>query len=301
MLLAKKRGTSVIGKVATGTVTDINEQAYYVQIAGQTYALPKVEVTQEETPALGSQVAGFIYENKQKKRMMTQFWPVAGPDQYGWGKVTQTRRDLGVFVDIGLPDKDVVISEDDLPFEASRWPRPDDQLLVRLETDLKDRIWAKLADEKIFEQLSQNFPDNLNNKNIAGTVYSSRPIGAFVITDEYYLAFVHSSQSYQPLRLGEHITGRVIGASKYGRLNLSVLPRSYEEIDDDAQMLLVSLQREATKTLPFSDASSPEEIKAHFGISKGAFKRAIGHLLKANLIVEDKAAGTISLLEQGEE
>ncbi|MCI1289980.1 MAG: S1-like domain-containing RNA-binding protein [Lactobacillus sp.] len=291
----------MIGKVATGTVTDINEQAYFVQIAGQTYALPKVEVTQEEAPQLGSRVAGFIYENKQKKRVMTQFWPVAGPDEYGWGKVTQTRRDLGAFVDIGLPDKDVVISEDDLPADANRWPRPGDQVLVRLETDFKERIWAKLADENIFEQLAQTFPDNLNNRNLHGTVYSSRPIGAFVITDDYYLAFVHSSQSYRPLRLGEQISARVIGTSQYGRLNLSVLPRSYEEIDDDAQMLLVSLQREATKTLPFSDASSPEEIKEHFGISKGAFKRAIGHLLKAHLISEDKEDGTISLLKQGED
>lgn len=291
----------MIGKVATGTVTDVNEEAYYVQIAGQTYALPKVEVTQEETPQLGSQVAGFIYENKQKKLVMTQFWPVAGPDTYGWGKVTQSRRDLGVFVDIGLPDKDVVVSEDDLPAGANRWPRPGDQLLVRLETDPKNRIWAKLADEKIFEQLAQTFPSNLNNRNLQGTVYSSRPIGAFVITDEYYLAFVHSSQSYRPLRLGEQISARVIGTSQYGRLNLSVLPRSYEEIGDDAQMLLVSLQREATKTLPFSDASSPAEIKVHFGISKGAFKRAIGHLLKANLITEDKQAGTISLLKPGED
>ncbi len=34
---------------------------------------------------------------------------------YGFGTVTGTRRDLGVFVDVGLPDKDVVISLDELP------------------------------------------------------------------------------------------------------------------------------------------------------------------------------------------
>lgn len=291
----------MLGKVATGTVTEINQNAYYVQIAGLTYALPKVELTQEKPPKLGDQVQGFVYENQHRKLVMTQFWPAAGPDQYGWGTVTQVRHDLGVFVDIGLPDKDVVVSEDDLPSESNRWPHPHDRLLIRLETDAKNRIWGKLASESIFEQLSQAYPSDLNNHNLKATVYSSRPIGAFALTDDYYLAFIHSSQSYRPLRLGEVVKARVIGNSKYGRLNLSVLPRSYEEIGDDAQMLLVSLRREADQTLPFSDASSPAEIKAHFGISKSAFKRALGHLLKANLIKEDKAAGTISLREQGED
>ena len=46
---------------------------------------------------------------------MTQFYPFAQKDQYGWATVTEVRRDLGVFLDIGLNDKDVVVSLDDLP------------------------------------------------------------------------------------------------------------------------------------------------------------------------------------------
>ena len=65
-------------------------------------------------------------------------------------------------------------------------------------------------------------------------------------------------------------------------------------------MILVSLRREATKTLPFYDKSDAQEIKNHFGISKSAFKRALGHLLKNKLITEDKDAGTISLVEKDE-
>ena len=157
-----------------------------------------------------------------------------------------------------------------------------------------------MADENIFEQLAANFPANLENKNLMGTVYKTYEIGAFLITDQYYLAFVHNSETFRPLRLGEKVKGRVIGVSQYGRLNMSVLPRAYEEIDDDAQMILMSLRREATKTLPFYDKSDAEEIKQHFGISKSAFKRALGHLLKADLITEDKDAGTISLKEEKE-
>ncbi|MDF7682623.1 S1-like domain-containing RNA-binding protein [Lactobacillus sp. ESL0679] len=286
----------MLGTIETGKVIDQNEDAYYVQIDGITYELKRKEITQEEKPQIGDEIRGFLYDDKQHNREMTQFLPFAQQDQYGWGKVTEVKYNLGVFIDIGLPDKDVVLSVDDLPFNKDRWPRKDDQLLVHLITDEKDRIWAKLADENIFEQLSAHFPNDMENKNIFGTVYASRDLGAFVITKEYYLGFVHSSQMARPLRLGEQFKGRVVGISQYGRLNLSSLPRAFEEIDDDAQMVLMSLRRMNTKTLPFYDKSDAQEIKNYFGISKSAFKRALGHLLKGKYITEDKVSGTISLV-----
>ncbi len=291
----------MLGTIAKGKIIDENDNAYYVQIDGVTYELKKQELTQDEIPKVGDEIEGFIYDNKSHDREMTQFLPFAQPDQYGWGKVTEVRPGLGVFVDVGLPDKDVVISMDDLPREKERWPRRDDRILVRLETDYKDRIWAKLADENIFDQLAANFPNGMNNENVFGTVYATREIGAFVLTNDYYLGFVHESQMPRPMRLGEQFKGRVIGISQYGRLNLSALPRAFEEIDDDAQMILMSLRRRETKTLPFYDKSDAQEIKRYFGISKSAFKRALGHLLKAGLIEEDKTAGTITLIKDPEE
>lgn len=291
----------MLGTIAKGKIIDQNDEAFYVQVDGLTYELKRKEITQEESPKLGDEIKGFVYDDKQHNREMTQFLPFAQADQYGWGKVTDVKYNLGVFIDIGLPDKDVVLSVDDLPFDKERWPHKDDQLLVHLETDEKDRIWAKLADENIFEQLSAHFPDDMKNKDVFGTVYSSRDIGAFVITREYYLGFVHASQMAWPLRLGEQFKGRVIGISQYGRLNLSSLPRAFEEIDDDAQMILMSLRRKSDKTLPFYDKSDSQEIKSYFGISKSAFKRAVGHLLKAKYISEDKKSGTITLISDPED
>ncbi|MDF7638865.1 S1-like domain-containing RNA-binding protein [Lactobacillus sp. ESL0791] len=291
----------MLGTVEKGKVIDQNEHSYFVQIDGVTYELKKQEITQEEVPQIGAQVEGFIYEDQQHKRELTQFWPFAQQDQYGWGKVTDVKANLGVFVDIGLTNKDIVVSLDDLPFAMEKWPRKDDQLLVRIETDERDRIWAKLADENIFDQLASSFPDDMKNKDTFVTVYASRDIGAFVITKDYYLGFIHESQMARPLRLGEQLKARVVGISQYGRLNLSSLPRAFEEIDDDAQMILMSLRRKQNKTLPFYDKSDAQEIKNYFGVSKSAFKRALGHLLKDKYISEDKIAGTITLVKDPDE
>lgn len=286
----------MLGTIQTGKIIDQNERAFYVQINGISYELKRKEITQEKMPVQGDMVSGFVYDNQEHQREMTQFLPFAQSDQYGWGKVTAVRSGLGVFVDVGLPDKDVVLSVDDLPLEKDRWPRKDDRLLVRLWTDKKERLWAKLATEDIFEQLAANFPDNINNQNVFVTVYASREIGAFVLTSDYYLGFIHKSQMARPLRLGQQLRARVIGISKYGRLNLSSLPRAFEEIDDDAQMILMSLRRKASKSLPFYDKSDASAIKQYFGISKSAFKRAVGHLLKDKYIKEDKEAGIITLI-----
>jgi predicted RNA-binding protein (virulence factor B family) len=55
-------------------------------------------------------------------------------------------------------------------------------------------------------------------------------------------------------------------------------------MDKDAQMILEAIQTNYHKKLSISDKASPEEIKKEFGLSKKAFKRAIGRLLKNNLI-----------------
>jgi predicted RNA-binding protein (virulence factor B family) len=76
---------------------------------------------------------------------------------------------------------------------------------------------------------------------------------------------------------------RVIGVRPDGLLNISLRPRAYEAIGEDAAMLVAALEHQGG-SLPFWDKSSPAEIKSYFGISKGQFKRAVGHLLKNGLI-----------------
>ena len=49
---------------------------------------------------------------------------------------------------------------------------------------------------------------------------------------------------------------------------------------------ILSLLREHHGRMPYSDASSPEIIRERFRISKAAFKRAMGGLLKQGLIEE---------------
>lgn len=75
--------------------------------------------------------------------------------------------------------------------------------------------------------------------------------GSYLITEDFYIGFVHPSERYQEPRLGEVVEARVIGVRPDGVLNMSLKPRSYEMINDDAAMILTMLQRNSDHKLPF--------------------------------------------------
>lgn len=285
----------LLAQIFTALVIDENESHYFLQKNGITLRLSKKEGSHE----IGEAVEGFGYMNQKQEPEMTTMIPTARIGQYAFGTVTGTRRDLGAFVDIGLKDKDVVVSLDELPVMRELWPKKGDQLMIALKVDNKERIWGELADEKIFKAMAKPGTEELKNENISGIVYRLKMIGSFVLTDDFYIAFIHPSERYQEPRLGERVNGRVIGVRPDGTLNISLKPRGYEVISDDAAMILTFLERSADHKIPFTDKSNPEEIMQTFGISKAQFKRAIGNLLKQGKIIQE--AGFTILKEEAQE
>lgn len=270
----------LIASIFKGMIIDENDQAYFVQKNGITFKLDKTEGTH----AVGEMVEGFGYQNQKQEFRMTTNFPQSRKDHYAFGEVTDTRRDLGVFVNIGLPDKDVAVSLDELPIMRELWPKKGDQLMIALKVDEKDRLWGTIADEKYFKALSKPGNEALLNKDISGTAFRLKLAGSYLLTEDHYIAFVHPSERYQEPRLGEKVTGRVIGVRPDGVLNVSLKPRAHEAIGDDAAMILAFLNRAPQNEMAYTDKSTPAEIEQMFGISKGQFKRALGNLMKQRLI-----------------
>ena len=280
----------LLATVISGLVIDENEKYYFVQKEGHTFRVYKEELV----TSIGQMVEGFTYLNQKQQLAMTTKIPKVRQGHYAFSKVTEVRKDLGVFLDIGLPDKEMVLSLDELPTLTNLWPKVGDELLIGLRVDDKARIWATLADEKIFKAMSRKANESMHNQNVQARVYRLKIAGTYVLTQDFYLGFIHPTERYAEPRLGELVDARVIGLREDGVLYLSMKPRSYEAISEDAQMILAYLNQSASKSMPYTDKSSPEEIKQLFGISKGQFKRALGHLMKQNLI--EQVDGKTNLL-----
>lgn len=190
------------------------------------------------------------------------------------------------------------MSLDDLPELKHLWPQPGDRLLMALRVDDKDRIWGQLADDQIYQTISNAPSKRAMNRDVMATVYRLKLNGTHVLTDDYQLGFIHPSERDQEPRLGQRVKARVIGLSSHGSLNLSLKPRAYQAIGEDAAMILTMLKHDLNQRLPYTDKTDPQVIRQVFGISKGQFKRAVGHLLKAGLVEETN--GQLLLLKKEE-
>ncbi len=274
----------LLGSVWHGMVFDENDKSYFVQKNGVTFLLDKTEGERE----IGSMVEGFGYQNQKQQNVFTTTIPTVRKDHKDFAEVIASRKDLGVFVDIGLRDKEIVVSLDELPEMRQLWPKKGDQLLVSLKTDEKDRLWATLAEDVEFLAMSKpGTKEEMHNKDVTGIAYRLKLIGTFFITDEHYIGFIHPSERFEEPRLGERVSGRVIGVRPDGTLNVSLKPRGYEVISSDAQMIITFLERSEEGRIPFSDKSTPDAIKETFAISKAQFKRALGSLMKEKLVKQE--------------
>jgi uncharacterized protein len=240
-----------------------------------------------EELAVGDRVTVFIYHDKQGRITATAKVPEIQIGTYGWAEVVTVKRELGVFVDIGIA-KDVLVSLDDLPNLQHLWPATGDKLFITLKTDKNERLFGKLATEDVMLDFVVEAPlKGVFNTPVKGHVYRLLMVGSFFVSDEGYRCFIHESERNQEPRLGEFVEGRVIDRKDDGSLNVSLLPFKQDKMIDDAEVIYNYLMNRGG-AMPYGDKTMPDDIQFHFGLSKGAFKRALGKLMKEDKVYQEE-------------
>lgn len=265
-----------LGTVQTMTVLRKIDTGYVLEKDGE-QALLHVNETDKEHEE-GQDIDVFLYMDKKGNITATTSFPKVQMDEYGWVEVVESIPRLGVFVDIGVT-KDFLVSSDDLPLYTKVWPKPGDKLFVTLGVDKKGKLLAIPATEGILYREFETAKEDLLNKQVSGRVYHTSKEGSAIITEEYYRGFIHHTERKSEPRLGELVTGRVIEVKGDGTLNVSLRPFKKHGMIEDAETILQHLE-ENGGMIPFGDKSDPEDIRGTFQISKAAFKRALGKLMK---------------------
>ncbi|MFC2947328.1 CvfB family protein [Virgibacillus sediminis] len=230
----------------------------------------------------GNTVDVFLYPDKKGNVIASAKLPHVVIDTYGWAKVVEVLPHLGAFVDIGTT-KEILVSKDDLPLFENVWPQPGDKLFVTLGRDKKGRLLAIPATEGVIAREVELAPEDLINQPVGGTVYHTSREGAAILTDDDYRGFIHYTERKEEPRLGEYVEGRVIEVKADGTLNISLRSLKQHSMGEDAEEIL-SFMKEQGGQMAFTDKSDPEDIRGTFQISKAAFKRAVGRLMKEGKI-----------------
>ena len=233
--------------------------------------LPRRQVP--DGAAVGDTVNVLLYKDSEDRLIATVRESKLVVGKLAFLRVVQVTK-IGAFLDWGL-ERDLF-----LPFkEQTKKPQPGESCLVAMYVDKSERLCATM---RIYEHLCAESPYQKGD-SVTGTVYEIKPLGAFVAVDDRYFGLIPSSEVYQVFVPGETVTGQVMKRRADGKLDLRVRRKAYKQLDTDADAIWQKLEK-AGGFLPFHDRSEPEEIKAMFGLSKAAFKRAAGRLLKEGKI-----------------
>ena len=134
--------------------------------------------------------------------------------------------------------------------------------------------------------------------DVTGRIYEfGHDFGTFVAVDDKYSAMIPAFEDVSNLRLGQVVRARVTHVKEDGKLDLSIREKSYLQMDVDAAKLMELLESYGG-VLPFTEKASPEVIKRETGMTKNAFKRAVGRLYKERHITLDD--GKIRLNTSGQ-
>ena len=234
--------------------------------------LPKNQVPQDLK--IGDDIEVFVYRDSEDRIISTVKKPKITIGPLAVLKVVSTTG-IGAFLDWGL-EKDLL-----LPFKEQEGEvKEGDDCLVALYIDKSDRLCATM---KIYNMLS-NTPPYKKNERVSGIIYSiNMQYGCFVAVDNKYHGLILTKEMYGNFAVGDRVDARVKNVRADGKIELSVRDTAYNEIEGDAQKILDLLEANNGK-LCLNDNSSPEMINAKLSMSKKAFKRAVGRLIKEGAV-----------------
>ena len=225
---------------------------------------------------VGDFIDAFIYRDSNNRLAATLKKPYGEVDEIAYLKVVDVTS-IGGFLDWGL-EKDLFIPMREQVCKIQK----DKYYLVKIYLDKSERLCATM---KIDNDLKTH-PSYKPGEMVQGTVYGYNPrLGAFIAVDNQYYGFAHISEIFNDLRIGDKSSFRVVKIREDGRVDLSTRQVAHRQMGSDAEDILqiLAIRR---GFLPLNDKSEPEEIKKYLSISKNAFKRALGRLLKEKKVIQ---------------
>ena len=234
--------------------------------------LPRKQVP--EGLKAGGEIEVFVYLDSSDRPIATVNKPLITLHEIKRLKVASVSK-IGAFMDWGL-EKDIL-----MPFkEMLGKVREGNEYLVYMYMDKSNRPCVSM---RLYEHLATDSPYNKGDQ-VSGYVYQiSEKLGALVAVDDKYQGLIPKQELHKKVYIGDTLTLRVSEVREDGKLNLSLGQAAYKQIEEDSEMVYEAILS-YDGVLPFTDKVSPEIIEREMGLSKNAFKRAVGRLLKEGRI-----------------
>ncbi len=228
--------------------------------------------------SVGDFVTVFLYQDADSRIVATTEKPKAQVGEFAYLPVTAISK-FGAFVDWGL-SKDVLV-----PLaEQHRQMEVGQSYIVYIYLDQIDgRITASSKIDKFLKEESTDFTPQ---QPVDLIIANSTDLGYKAIINHSHWGVLYNNDVFQRLSFGQHKKGFIKYIRPDGKIDLSL--QGGKETRDKYSKIIVNYLNKENGFAAVHDKSDPQLISDVFGMSKKAFKKAIGGLFKQGVIRIEK-------------
>jgi len=227
----------------------------------------------------GDSIEVFLYLDSEDRPIATTQKPKAEAGEFAYLEVVDNTS-VGAFLDWGL-DKDILVpfAEQHRPMEAGH------SYLVHICVgDLDGRI---IASSKIDRFLDDEKPHDFKPKQMVNLIIANTTeLGFKAIINHSHWGVLYENEVFQRLSFGQTIKGFIKIIRPDGKIDLTL--QGGQETRDKNTNIILRYLKKRNGFAAVHDKSDPKLIADLFGMSKGAFKKAIGGLYKQKIIRIEK-------------
>ena len=277
MHLIEKRDTFVIlmenGKVNKLRIARVEDQGYYlIDDTGEEVLLPAENI--DGSLKEGEEIEVFIY--KDKSLIVSSKLPYVQMEQFENLKVTQVN-ELGALVDWGL-DKDLLV-----PFDEQISEMKEGQSYVVFVFE-DEETGVLRGSQRVDEFVFFDEVDVKRGDEVDLLLHRESELGVNVIVNNLFKGLIFKSDLHKKVKMGDRTKGYVKQVREDGKIDILLEPLGYKESVVSNTQTVLNVLKAHKNFVPLNDKSDPNDIKRILGLSKKAFKRAVGHLYKQKLI-----------------
>lgn len=217
----------------------------------------------------------FIYLDQEERIIATTEHPLVKVGEFACLEVAWVNQ-YGAFLKWGLM-KDLFCPFSEQKAKMEKGSRH----IVHVHID--EESFRIVASAKVEHYLSKEKPDYYRNEAVDLLVWQRTDMGYKVIVDNTFQGLVYSNQIFRPVRIGEHLRGYIGQVRPDGKIDVMLQPAGRQQTHAFADELTDYLIAHGGHC-PYGDKTPPETISEVFGVSKKAFKRAIGDLYRRQII-----------------
>lgn len=223
----------------------------------------------------GEEIEVFLYFDSEDRLIATTEEPYCEVGEFALLEIIEVN-EIGAFLNWGL-QKDLLVPfrEQKVKMEPGSW-----HIVYVYIDEQTNRIAASAKVDKFLGREPASYKPG---DEVELFIYSPCPLGYNAIINNSHWGMLYSSEVFQPLNRGEHITGYISKVREDGKIDLNLYPAGYKKAGTSAELIVEYLKRN-NGFIELTDKSPAEDIYETFGISKKNFKMAVGSLYKSRVI-----------------